>query len=82
MEFSGRRAVLVDAIDTALRGLATVPQDANVVRLIGAAQRLRHEVDAWDASGPPEAQIADAETRALSLHVAVAEVRRDEGTGS
>lgn len=76
MEFSARRSILLDAIDTALKGLCTVPQDAKVVKLIESAQRLRHDVEAWGTSAPPEDQIAAVEKRALSLHVAVAEARR------
>lgn len=72
---------MLESIDTALRGLVTVPQDAQVTQLIVDAQRLREEVEGWGESAPPpEATIAAAEKRALGLHVGVGEVRRDDGS--
>jgi hypothetical protein len=80
VEYSARRSLLLDSIDTALKGLATVPQDALVTQLIVDAQRLRQEVERWGDSAPPEEEVAAAEKRALSLNMGVAEVRRDDGS--
>ncbi len=75
VDFSARRALLLDAIDTALKGLATLPQDADVVGLIADAQKLRGEVERW-TSTPVEEEIARAEKRAWALNVRVADARR------
>jgi len=76
VDISDRRSLLLEALDTALRGLATVPQDATVVELIVAAQQLRGEVEGWTTHPPTDEQVTAAEEKALGLHVAVGEVRR------
>ncbi len=67
---------MLDALDTALKGLATVPQDTHVVDLIVTAQRLQKEVDGWNTHPPANERVAEVEKEALSLHIAVGEVRR------
>ena len=76
MDISDRRALLLEALDSALKGLSTIPQDATVVQLIVDAQHLREEVAAWATKPPTDERVAAAEKHALGLHVAVGEVRR------
>ena len=75
MDFSARKALLLDGIDTVLKGLATIPQDAATTALIVDAQHLRREVEAW-TSAPSDDEIARAEQRVLSLHVSVGALKR------
>lgn len=76
VDISARRALLLDALETALKGLATIPQDAHVVDLIVTAQRLQKEVSGWDVSPPTDARVKEVEKEVLALHVGVGEVRR------
>ncbi len=69
---------MLEALDTALKGLATVPQDTHGVELIVTAQRLQKEVDGWNTDPPTDVRVAELEKEALALHVAVGEVRRGE----
>ena len=79
MDRSARRSLLLDAIDTALKALATLPQDVKVAQLIAVAQRLRRQVAAWGEPAPSEDEMTRVEQHVWSLHMAVADTRRREG---
>ena len=76
MPSSLRIPVLLDAITSALRAVASVPLCAEMDRFIREAESLRMAVESWQHTPPTPEQREDAMQRVLRLHTSAAKLRR------
>lgn len=73
---SRRIAFALDAIAAALEALATVPDGDDKLRLVAEARACERKVQAWRDSPPAIEEREAVMKKVLSLHVAVARLRR------
>jgi hypothetical protein len=72
-----RIPVLLDAIASALKAVASVPLSDDVDRFIREADSLRMAVESWEHSAPTPELREDVMQRLLRLHTSAAKLRRE-----